>query len=105
MNRDVIMKIIGALPDEKLFEALSVIGLKPADIGFDPVAGMSMEGGAGDGSKITSWNARTVPYKGGGDRPTISDKEWALDSQEVLPSDGMGVFEQEQNPYLQTGGT
>ncbi len=105
MDRNVLVKILGSLSDDKLIQAMSVIGIKPADIGFDPMQGMAADE---SGSEIVPWNDRTVPYSGGADRPSLADKQWAMDelgNQEVLPSKGDQVLGMPNNPYLQTGGT
>lgn len=105
MNRDVLVKILGSLSDDKLIQAMSVIGIKPADIGFDPMQGMAADD---SGSAIVPWNERQVPYSGGTDRPTLSDKQWAMDelgNTPVEPTKGDGVLGMPNNPYLQTGGT
>lgn len=99
MDRNVLLKIIGALPDDKLIQALSVIGLQPGDMGgFDPLQGMAADDG------IQSWNDREVPYGGGQDRPTLSDKAWAAQPPNAQTPTPGGMLEGE-NPFLQTGGT
>ncbi len=105
MDRNMIMAIMGALPDDKLMKALSVAGLKMAAPGGD-LAGLAVDD---PNNRIESWNERSIAYDGGGDRPALADKQWAKPS-ELQPQapvqmggqmdDGIG----ETNVFLQTGG-
>lgn len=108
MDRQMILGILGQLPDEVLMKALSVASGASQDQGADPLAALSMEAG-GAANKIQSWNDRTVPYKGGGDRPSIADKAWAEGmngvGQAQQPRDGEMLDDGgETNIFLQTGG-
>lgn len=107
MDRNQIIGILGQLPTDKLLKALSVVG---SDTGggddLDMMGALSMDGG---NNKIQSWNDRSVPYNGGGDRPAIADKKWAQgaggvgEAQDPRMAEGLDDLG-ESNIFLQTGG-
>ncbi len=108
MDRNTIIGILGQLPTDKLLKALSVVGGTGGDQGgeLDMLGALSMDGG---NNRIQSWNERSVPYNGGGDRPALADKKWAQGEGGVggAMKPHMGQIDDdigESNVFLQTGG-
>ncbi len=106
MDRQILLSVLGAMPTEKLLEALSVTGLVPKDGGADVIGALNVNDGGNN--HIQSWNDRTVKYSGGADRPDIADKKWAEGSGEMnaqMPREGqMDDGVDPTNVFLQTGG-
>lgn len=104
MDREILIKMLGALPDQALLKAFSVVGLAPqGGMGGDDLMGAMA---APEDSKIQGWKERKVPYGGGRDRPPISDKTWAdmtvkPQAQQMARGGALGG---DMNPFLQTGG-
>ncbi len=107
MDRKMIIGILGQMPTEQLLKALAVAsgGAEGAE-GADPLDALAMDGG---NNKIQSWGDRSVPYNGGGDRPSIADKKWAQGEGGVggAMKPHMGQLDDGVDPtniFLQTGG-
>lgn len=110
--RALLLQIVGQLPTDQLLKALAVahggeLG-GPEMGGDDFLKAFSADGGGNSGSKIQSWNDRSVKI-GGSDRPSIADKKWAEGAGDVSKAnnprvgqvdDGVG----QTNIFLQTGG-
>ncbi len=104
LNKQMALAILGALPEDKLMEALKVAGL---DVGGDNQTGAALQGLAAQDNKIEPWSQRTVAYGGGKDRPAMVDKGWAAPEMMAdKPRLGMGPDDDvgESNIFLQTGG-
>ncbi len=109
MDRNTLVTILGALPEDKLLKMLSVIGLAPTggEQGADFLGALDMDAAANN--KIQPWNDRTVPYNGGTDRPAIADKKWAEGAGGVgqAMDPRLGQIDDGVDPtniFLQTGG-
>lgn len=105
IDRNVAMAILGALPDDKILQALRIAGVAPVDAS-QGMAGLAMDGSGQMGSadnKITPWSEKQVGPSGQQDRPSLVDKMWAKPMTNAqTPVQGGGM--EGTDPYLQTGG-
>ncbi len=104
IDKNSAMAILQALPQDKVLQALQMVGagMQPGGAGLD---GLAMSPGAGSAmNKITPWSGKDVPYGGGKDRPALIDKMWAKPAMNAqVPVQG-GALMADEDPYLQTGG-
>lgn len=102
MNRDILLKILSAMPDQMLLKALEVNGLKVDRSGADSdLAALSAD--QDPDNKIKGWSSLTMA-KGQDDRPSLADKNFIVEKQKpnVLPG-GMPIDVAEE-AYSAPGG-
>lgn len=93
LSRDVLIKLVSALPDEAIIAALGHSGIQVGDqMGGDGLAGMDAPAGGDDGPK--SWGDLTLS-RGPDDRPDMAKKDYlvdklAMDQPAEMPHDSSG---------------
>lgn len=108
MASSILQQMLGALPDEKLMEALNFVTGQQGGSGDDNTG--SVLGGMSMDNHIMPWSQVKVTF-GGEDknRPPLVDKQWMAPKEATMARAPVGqpmrpMPEGDTNPFLQTGG-
>lgn len=106
ITKKLALALLSQMPEEKLLQALSVVGVTAPDGTGNMLAGLAI--GDDENNKIQSWNDRKVAM-GGEDRPAMVDKKWAEgagDVSQAMPAKWGNIDDgvDPTNIFLQTGG-